>query len=315
MPRTRSARAAVLGSVQRLSSAPPPSRTNSVLRRRIVATALVVLSLLLLTVYFRESPSGSLHDIQSTAASVLKPFQVAAERVARPFRDAAGWVGDVLGAKSENEKLRKEIEALRQDLIESRLALSENVQLRRLLAYRDSARFPFDYRGVAARVISRAPSEFEQRIGIAAGASSGIRAHDPVVTGEGLVGQVTKVGDEVAQVTLLTDETSAVSALDFKTRADGIVQHGVGSGETLVLDRVTKDQVVNRRDVIVTSGWRSGAFASIYPRGIPIGQVTSVNQTDTDTYKQILVQPFVRFSSVQAVLVLVPKKRDQDERR
>jgi rod shape-determining protein MreC len=307
--RTRSARVAVLGSVQRPTSATSSSRTNPALRRRIVATALVLLSLVLLTVYFRESPTGRLHDIQSTGASVLKPFQVAAERVARPFRDAAGWVGDVLGAKSENRRLKDALEQARQQAIQNRLAVEENVQLRKLLAFRDSPRFPVDYRAVATRVISRAPSEFEQRIAVAAGSSSGIRAHDPVVTADGLVGQVTKVGDEVAQVTLLTDETSAVSALDFKTQADGIVQHGVGSGETLVLDQVTKDRVVNRGDVVGTSGWKSSRFASIYPRGIPIGRVTSVNQTDTDTYKQVLVQPFVHFSSVQAVLVLVPKKR------
>lgn len=276
----------------------------------MVATVLVLLSLLLLTVYFRESPEGSLHGIQSTAATVLKPFEVAAERVARPFRDGAGWVGDVLGAKSENAKLRADVERWRVLAIQAQVSIQENAQLRRLLAFRDSPRFPTDYRAVAARVISRAPSQFEQRVGIAAGSSSGIRRHDPVVTADGLVGQVTTVADEVAQVTLLTDETSAVSALDFQTQADGIVQHGVGSDETLVLDRVTKDQVVSRGDVVVTAGTRSTRFGSIYPRGIPIGVVTSVGQTDTDLYKQVLVQPFVHFKSVQAVLVLVPKKRE-----
>lgn len=277
----------------------------------MVATVLVLLSLVLVTVYFRESPGGTLHGIQDAGAGVLKPFQVAAERVSRPFRDAAGWFGDVFDARSENKDLRKENERLRQQTIQSRLAVDENRQLRKLLAFLDSPRFPTDYRHVATGVISRAPSEFEQRISIAAGSTSGIRTHDPVVTADGLVGQVTKVGDEVAQVTLLTDETSAVSALDFQTQADGIVQHGVGSGETLVLDRVTKDQVVKSGDVIVTSGWRSSRFASIYPKGIPIGVVTSVNQTDTDTYKHVLVQPFVHFASVQAVLVLIPKKRQR----
>jgi rod shape-determining protein MreC len=309
VPRTRSARVAVLGSVQRPPSAPSPPRSNPGLRRRAVATALVLVSLLLLTVYFRESPGGTLHDMQSTGASVLRPFEVAAERVARPFRDAAGWFGDVLDAKSENEKLRKQLDDYRQQAIRNQFALQDYEQLKKLLAFRDSSRFPNDYRAVATRVISRAPSQFEQQIGIAAGSSSEIRVHDPVVTADGLVGQVTKVANEVAQVTLLTDETSAVSALDFQTQADGIVQHGVGSGETLVLDRVPKDQVVNRDDVLVTAGWRSDRFASIYPRGIPIGVVTSVGQTDTDLYKQVLVQPFVHFSSVRAVLVLVPKKR------
>ena len=310
MHRTRSARVAVLGSVQRPSSAPTPPRNTPVLRRRIVATLLVVLSLVLVTAYFRESSNGRLHDVQGTAASILRPFEVAAERVARPFQDAAGWVGSVLDAKSENKELRQRVRHWRELAIQAQVSIQENRQLRRLLAFRDSPRFPADYKSVATRVISRTPSEFEQQVGIAAGSRSGIRRHDPVVTADGLVGQVTTVADEVAQVTLLTDETSAVSALDFQTQADGIVQHGVGSSETLVLDRVTKDQVVNRGDVIVTAGTRSERFGSIYPRGIPIGVVTSVGQTDTDLYKQVLVQPFVHFRSVQAVLVLVPKKRE-----
>lgn len=270
----------------------------------------MLVSLLLLTVYFRESSNGGLHGAQSAGAGVLRPFELAAERVARPFRDAAGWFGDVLGAKSENEKLRKQVDKYRQQAIENQVALRENAELRRLLAFKDSPRFPVDYRGVATRVISRT-NQFEQQVGIAAGSSSGIRPLDPVVTADGLVGRVTKVGDDVAQVTLLTDETSAVSALDFQTQADGIVQHHVGSPETLALDRVTKDQVVNPGDVIVTAGSRVSRFASIYPRGIPIGTVTSEGQNDTDLYKQVLVQPFVHFSSLETVLVLVPNKRQR----
>ena len=269
----------------------------------------MVASLLLLTVYFRESASGSLHGVQSAGASVLKPFEVGAERVARPFRDAAGWFGDILGAKSENARLRKQLDALRLKRIQTAVLLRENAQLRRMLRYVDSPRFPADYRSVTTRIISRAPSQFEQQVGIAAGAASGIRVHDPVVTADGLVGEVTKVATSVAQVTLLTDQTSAVSALDYQTRADGIVQHGVGSSQTLVLNRVPKEQVVNKGDVLVTAGWRSKRFSSIYPRGIPIGTVTYVNQTDTDLFKKVLVQPFVDFSSLEVVGVLVPKHR------
>jgi len=108
-------------------------------------------------------------------------------------------------------------------------------------------------------------------------------------------------------VTLLTDETSAVSALDLRTNAAGIVRHGIAGGEALVLDRVTKEDVVRAGDVVITAGWRSGRLASIYPRGIPIGIVTSVGQLDTDIYKRIEVDPFVDFSSLDSVLVLEEK--------
>jgi rod shape-determining protein MreC len=94
-----------------------------------------------------------------------------------------------------------------------------------------------------------------------------------------------------------------------RTSANGIVRHGRASRATLVLDRVPKEQVVRVGDMIVTAGWQSPRLTSLYPRGIPIGRVTSVGQTDTDLYKQVLVDPFADFRSLDAVLVLVPKSR------
>jgi len=280
----------------------------SVLRRRIVLVALVVVSLALVSVYFRESPSGGLHRMQSGFASVLRPFEVAAERVARPFRDAANWVSGLTSAKSENERLRREVDDLRQQVIQNQTALRENEQLRRLLAFRDGPRFPTDYRGVPVRVIGRPSGQFEQQVVVAAGSNAGIRLHDPVVTADGLVGQVTKVARRIAVVQLLTDEQAAASAVDLRTAADGIVRHGSSSGSSLILDRVTKDQVVERGDMIITAGWRSRGLTSIYPRGIPIGRVTSVGQLDTDLYKQIEVQPLVEFDALDAVLILVRQR-------
>ena len=50
-----------------------------------------------------------------------------------------------------------------------------------------------------------------------------------------------------------------------------------------------------------------GALSSLYPRGIPIGVVTSVGQVDTDIYKHVELQPYVDFSSLEQVIVIVPK--------
>jgi rod shape-determining protein MreC len=273
-------------------------------RRRAAVLGLSLLSLILVTVYFRESDGGVLHGFQSTGAAVLRPFEVGAERVARPFRDAAGWFGGLLDAKSENKKLKEEVDQLRQEAILNDAALRENTQLKRTLGYLEGPRFPRDFRPVVARVIARPSPQFAQRIVVSAGKNNGIVKHDAVVTADGLVGEVTKVASNVAQVTLITDPTSAVSALDIQTNAAGIFQLGQS---TLVFDRVTKDQVVNKGDVVVTSGFRSGDLSSLYPRGIPLGVVASVNQSDTDVYKQIQVDPFVQFSDLEAVIVLVER--------
>jgi len=284
-----------------------PPKPGRPLLRRATVVGLVVLSLALLSVYFRESSSGTLHSVQDAGASVIYPFQVAAERVAQPFEDAAGWAGDILGAESENEKLRAEVKRLRQQLVQNQTALRQNADLRRLLRFREGPAFPRDYTGVAARIIGRTPGQFEQQVVIAAGSNARVHVNDPVVTAAGLVGRVTRVSRRSARVTLLTDETSAVSGLDVKTNSAGIVRHGVASGEALVLERVRKEDVVRAGDVVITAGWRSGRLASIYPRGIPIGIVTSVGQLDTDIYKRIEVDPFVDFSSLDSVLVLVEK--------
>jgi rod shape-determining protein MreC len=270
---------------------------------------LVLLSIALLTVYFRESASGPLHRTQGVGAAILRPFEVGAERIARPFRDVYGYFHGLAVARSENGRLRAEAEHYRQLYLQNATAAHDNVQLRRLLNYEQGPSFPADYRPVNTRVIAGPPSQFEQQLVVAAGSNQGIHRYDPVVTPAGLVGDVTKVFSNVARVTLLTDDQSAVGAMNLRG-ASGLVRHGASpTGGTLILDQVTKDQVVYRGDRILTQGSLAGGLPSIYPRGIPIGTVTHVGQSDVGLYKDIQVKPFVDFSSLESVIVLVPKVR------
>jgi rod shape-determining protein MreC len=270
---------------------------------------LVLASLVLISVSFRSGDDGPLAGVQSAGAAVLRPFAVGVERVAQPFRDGYGWVDSLLGARSEAEQLRAEVRDLRQRAIQSEFALQENEYLRRLLEYLDGPRFPDDFEPVAAEVVSRPAGAFTQAIVVAAGSGNGVRVNDPVVTADGLVGLVTRVTAGTARIQLLTDEEAAVSAVDLRSGAPGIVLHSRGTRETLVLDRVRKKDVVRVGDEVVTSGWRAGLLSSLYPKGIPIGKVTSVGQTDTDLFQQVQVDPFVDFGTLDAVLVLVPKER------
>src|SRR3954465_5439637 len=137
VPRTRTVRLAVLGSsVQRAASSGYPSSRSSALKRRIVVGVLVLLSLVLITVSFRSS---ALDGVQGTAAGILRPFEVAADRVTRPFRDAAGWMRGLVDAKNEKKRLRAENEKLRQQLILDESAVQENVQLKAALDYHGPA--------------------------------------------------------------------------------------------------------------------------------------------------------------------------------
>lgn len=298
----------MLGStVQRAATERPSSRTNPALRRRVVLGLLLLLSLVLITLYFREPDEGPLQSARSAGAAVLRPFQVAADRVVQPFQDAYGYVSDLVGAKDENEKLKAENERLQQELAQYQAAFQQNQTLIDLLNYRLGPSFPRDYRSVAAAVTGYPPSQFDQRVTIAAGTNDGIRVGDPVVNADGLVGKVTDVTGTTAEVTLLTDEEVAVSALDLDTNATGLVREGRAGEGALVLDLVEKRYVVEKGDDIATAGSQRGPIASMYPRGITIGRVKSVGQSDTDTYKQIQVEPAVDFGALDGVLVLIPK--------
>ena len=270
---------------------------------------LVLLSLVLITLSFRTGEDGPLTSVQSAGSTALRPFAVGFERVAQPFRDAYGWANSLLDAQSDAERLRVENRELRQRAIQSEFAVQENAYLRAQLDYIDGSRFPADFDPVNAEVIGRPAGAFTQAILIAAGSRNGIRVNDPVVTADGLVGVVTRVASGTARVQLLTDEEAAVSAIDLRTGAPGIVLHARGTRETLVLDRVRKRDTVKVGDEIVTAGSALIALSSLYPKGIPIGKVTGVGQTDTDLFQQVQIDPFVDFGSLDAVLVLVPTER------
>jgi len=312
VPRGRSARSGALGvTVRRIPSTPLGSRSSGALRRRLAVGALVLLSLILVTLSFRSGDDGPLADVQNAGATVLRPFAVGAERVAQPFRDAYGWADSLFTARSDAERYRAEVRELRQQVIQNEFALRESARLREILDYVDGPRFPADYRAVVAELIGRPDSAFAQAIVIAAGSRDGVRVDDSVMTADGLVGVVTRVTRRTARIQLLTDQEAAASALDLRTNVLGIVRHARGTRETLVLDRVRKRDRVRRGDEIVTAGSRVGVLTSLYPKGIPIGEVTSVGQTDTDLYQQIQVDPYVDFGSLDAVIVLVPQEREE----
>ena len=273
---------------------------------------LLAASLVLLTVSFR---STALDGVQGTGVAVLRPFEVAATRVARPFRDASSWTRGLFHAKSENRKLRREVERLNQQLAGYEAAKAANQYLNRLLKYKHSPAFPSDYDAVAAEVLT-SPTVFDQTVTIAAGSKDGVKVQDVVVTADGLVGQITKVFGSVSRVMLITASDSAVRALDAQSQpAVGDLVPG-SAGDTLSLTRVGKDKRVVYGDTIVTAGSPGGSkLPSIFPSNIPIGTVTSVGQNETDIYKQIQVQPFADVSNLQSVLVLVPKPKAAGKRR
>jgi rod shape-determining protein MreC len=275
--------------------------------RRAVLVALVLVSLTLLTISFRSPTSGALHDLEDVGSSVLHPFQIAASRVAQPFRDAYDYFDGLANARSENARLRQENADLRRSELTNLEKAQQYDQIAKLVRYHEGPTFPKGYRDVMARVISSSATPFAHSLVIAVGSSSGIQPNSPVVSGDGLVGLVTNVYSDSAFVTLLTDPQSYVPAVDVQTNASGGVR--TSSAGQLILDQVNKQLPVNVGDQLVTQGTIDPNYPDLYPYGIPIGQVTYAHATDTSSFLQVELQPFADFSSLQAVSVLVARKK------
>ncbi|MBV8258559.1 MAG: rod shape-determining protein MreC [Actinobacteria bacterium] len=270
-------------------------------------SVLVLAALAMLTISFRSPTAGALHDAQSYGATALRPFQIAATRVARPFKDAYDYVDGLASAKSRASRYQRENAQLRAQLVAAEAAAAKTPSLEKLYRYEQGSTFPAGFRPVNASVISFPDGPFSEEIAIDVGRNAGVTVNTPVVSGDGLVGRVTNVFSRTSLVTLLTDPQSYVAARDVKTGVRGLLHRGAGN--TLILDQVAKQLPVAKGDPLVTDGTHNARYPDLYPYGIPIGSVASVGVLDTASFLQVQVAPYAELSSLDSVAALVATKR------
>lgn len=274
---------------------------SPVQRRRAVLAVLLAVCLILLTVYFSEPVTGGLHAIQRGAGEVLSPLEEGAARAFKPFSDLAGWVGDVVDAKKENKQLKAEVKDLHTELATLATDKREADQLRAIMQV--SANLPQGAKTVTARVIAHSPTVWYSTIQIDKGSSDGVRVNDPVITAGGLAGAVVSTTSGNARIALITDSTSAVGAEVMPGGVGGVVKPEIG-GRDLILDYIPKNSHLRSGQVVVTSGFKSGDLQSLYPRGIPIGRVGSVNQDQLEVYQRVRVHPYAQLRNMDFVQVV-----------
>jgi len=281
---------------------------KTVRRRRAVLALLVVLSLILLTAYFGESSSGGLHSVQRGFLTVVSPIQNGANKALKPVRDLIGWFGDTLHAKGQRDELRKQVDRLRREVIAND---AEKHGYHELLAlyHLDNQLSVKDYNPVTATVVAKSPNIWYSTVTIDKGESSGVRVNDPVINAEGLVGKVAQVASDGAQVTLITDSSVGVSARIGTSGATGIVQPKVGDPNDLLLQYLPANTQANKGEYVVTSGTVASHDDSLYPPGIPIGQVTSINEESA--YRSVNVHPLADLHNLDVVQVLTAVQGSQ----
>ena len=210
----------------------------------------------------------------------------------------------LVNVRRENERLRAENARLRQDAQRYRSAFEENRRLRRTLQLRVET--PIE--SVAAEVVARDPSPFFRvtRLAITTQDAPRLRPGMPVVTFDGVVGQVNSVVDRYANVTLVADSRSAIDAMIERTGARGIV-HGTGERNrySAQVEYLQRTDDVRVGDAVMTSG-----LGCRFPPGLLLGRVSAVTRRDFGLYQEVELTPAVDFSRLNDVLILATPQQD-----
>lgn len=284
----------------------PRRRRPSRVVRRGVLVALIAACVAMLTVSYRADGDAALRGPQMRVLQVVAPIEQGLSRAWHPVQSAYDWCATLLRATDENPRLRQRIDELERQALIATEVEHENERLRDLLALKERGRFPAGYRMVAGSVIARPPTSSDRSVVVDLGTDDGVSVDDPVMVARGLIGHVEAVSANSARVALITGKTEAVSATVVETDANGVLRPVSNDGSpVLELAYVSHRVRVETGDLVVTSGWSTGELSSIYPRGVPVGVVSSVGNSPADLYKTIQVTPFADFDRIDEIAVLV----------
>lgn len=200
----------------------------------------------------------------------------------------------LIDARNENIRLKREINVLRMQNYRYQELFATHKRIQELLQFKKTIDWPVS----AVQVIGRDPTGWFKSIIIDKGAEANLRINMPVVNAKGVVGRLVSVSHNYAKALLIIDQNSAVDCIIQRSRDKGVVK-GL-SPKICKLDYVLKTNDVVVGDMVVTSG-----LGRVFPKGVPVGEVTEVQNIPGELFKDVKVRPFVDFSKLEEVLVIL----------
>jgi len=195
----------------------------------------------------------------------------------------------------QNERLKKEIDFLRQKLNTANEIYLENRRLKNLLSFKQKTQLKV----VSARIIGRSADNWSSIVIIDKGSYNGIKRGFVVINYLGLVGRVIETGDSTSKIMLINDPGFGVSAIVQRSRQEGLVSGTLG--RSLIMKYLPKDADIQAFDVVITSG-----LTEAYPKGLLIGSVISIGEEFSGLSRYCQIKPAVNLSSIEEVLIIIP---------
>ena len=255
-------------------------------RQRFGLALLVLVSVTLVTLDYQMDDGRIVSGVRSAVTSVAGPVQHSIGGIDQPFS----------GSSSEQDKLRRDNERLREQLRAAQLDRAAVEQLRRL----DLLVGIGGYQVRPARVVaSGASAGLEWTVTIGVGSRDGVRAGMTVINGDGLVGRVKRTSNSTCVVLLAIDRLSTVGA---RLEASGELGLARGDGQHPMRLRLLDPRAtIAVGDRLVTGPYGQSTFAA----GVPIGRVTKVAASTRTLVRSAEVDPYVNFTALDIVGVVL----------
>jgi rod shape-determining protein MreC len=264
-------------------------------RARLLLVILIVTSLFLITLDLRGVKV--IDGFKQGSQTIMSPFQRAGSTVFSPVKNFFSDVTHLGRTRKQIEKLEAENANLKQKLINRKSADAQLKQLKNILDLAGTA----GYKIVNAKVISHGSSQsFAQTITIDSGSNAGIKKNMTVLSQNGIAGVVKDVYPSSALIQLASDPSFRIGARIAGTQQIGILSgRGSRSASLQLLDNST---TVKEGDVLLARG--SIANRPFVP-GVPLGYVTSVDNSAGAVAQTATVRYYTNFSTLGVVAVVL----------
>ncbi|NLY65818.1 MAG: rod shape-determining protein MreC [Alcaligenaceae bacterium] len=256
---------------------------------------LFFLVLLCLGLMITDAGWRVLDPVRQTTAIMLYPFQKAAlwpRDVVVKFND---WSNAVAIAKQESEAIQRQRIELAQISAHAGQMAAENAQLRRLLGVKNTVQTP----SVAVEILYTAANPQNQSMVLTKGSNHGIEPGMPVIGEGGIVGQIRRVTAMTSEAALVTNENVSIPAMVLRNGLRVII-FGSGQGGKLEVRYLSMDADIRVGDSLTTSG-----IGGIYPPGISIGTVTSIETNSAEGFVRAIAAPSAHPERYRHFLVLL----------
>lgn len=235
---------------------------------------------------------------RNLVGTVLAPLQKVFNYAAEGFDGIAAYFYKFDELKEENEMLHERVAELEAQIYDA-AELEEMYKWQS--EFLELKRRRTDFKFLSASVIGRESGNYSRVLTLDVGSGAGVEIGMPVITSEGIVGQVTEVGYNWSKVTTIVEANSAVGAYVERTKDAGVCEgnFSLSAEGKCTLSYLPTDSAVFTGDRILSTG-----YGSVYPRGLVIGYVSEVGINPYNRSLDVSVQCSVDFSTLTHVMII-----------